>query len=95
MGEGRLANLALSENGFLFDTTTGHTYTLNKTGSRILRTMIEGTEIGNVADDLCERFEVAREVAERDVEQFLVRLSDLGIVPITPDLTEAGPGMSE
>ncbi len=75
-----LENLALSENGFLFDARTGNTYTLNCTGAMLLRELIDGTSEEHLADRLIEKFDVASDVADHDVEQFLFRLKDLGVV---------------
>lgn len=80
MDQHRLANLALSDNGFLFDTMTGLTYTLNKTGTMILRSLIEGTATNEIARRVVNRFDVSPEVAARDMEQFMARLGDLGIL---------------
>lgn len=72
-------NLALSENGFLFDTKTGNTFSLNKTGSFLLRQMIDGTSTEKLVDSLVETFDVDPNIAGRDVEQFLFRLKDLKV----------------
>ncbi len=47
----RLAQLAISPTGFVFDPRTGSTYTLNATG----RTIVEGLRDGDGLDDLVER----------------------------------------
>lgn len=72
-------NLALSENGFLFDGRTGATYSLNKSGTFLLKQLIAGTRPGELREELIENFEVDTATAERDVEQFLFRLKDLRI----------------
>ena len=69
--------LALSDNGFLFDTRTGHTYSLNPTGTFLLRQLMNGIKEESLADCLLKTYEVNREQAQRDVEQFLFRLKDL------------------
>ena len=79
MKQNRYANLALSDNGFLFDTVTGHTYTLNRTGTFILKALAAGQDAGEVARALTERFEVTAEAASRDIEDFVQRMADLGI----------------
>ncbi|MFC1833439.1 PqqD family protein [Thermodesulfobacteriota bacterium] len=79
MADKRYANLALSENGFLFDTTTGHTYSLNKTGTCILESLIHGQPSPQIIDKLIKRFDVSVEEARRDVDEFTVRLTELGI----------------
>jgi len=72
-------NLALSENGFLFDARTGNTFSLNKTGSFLLREMINGASPEELVDRMIEKFDVDFKVASRDVEQFLFRLKDLKV----------------
>ena len=71
------SHLALSDNGFLFDSRNGATYGLNATGTYLLRRMIDGTPSDELPDALIEAFDVTVAEAERDVEQFLLRLADL------------------
>lgn len=73
--------LALSDNGFLFDTRRGGTYTLNRTGTFVLRQLMAGTSAEAAADQLTAQFEVELPLARRDVEQFVFRLQDLGVIP--------------
>jgi hypothetical protein len=72
-------NLALSENGFLFDTRTGSTYTLNRTGTFLLREMIKGIPNEQLVHRLAEVFDVDPNTATNDVEQFIFRLKDLRV----------------
>ena len=72
-------HLALSENGFLFDTKTGQTFNLNRTGSFILRGLMDGATPQEVRASLAERFEVDEETASRDVNQFVFRLRELNL----------------
>jgi hypothetical protein len=80
MKHSRLANLALSDNGFLFDTITGHTYTLNETGALTLRMIIDEVSLPEIVERLTDRFDVAHDTALRDTELFASRLQDLGIL---------------
>lgn len=72
-------NLALSENGFLFDARTGNTFSLNRTGTFLLRALIDGVPVEHLTNMLQDTFEVSVETAIRDVEQFLYRIKDLEI----------------
>ncbi|NLN62253.1 MAG: PqqD family protein [Myxococcales bacterium] len=81
-----LANLALSENGFLFDTQTGFTYTLNLTGAFLLRALIDGTPPSQLVQRLTDAFDVSEALAQNDVTLFTQRLEALGI------LEKAEPG---
>lgn len=75
-----LQNLALSESGFLFDAHTGSTFSLNKTGTFLLRAMIDGTAPEDLKALLFDQYEVDADTAERDIDQFLFRLKDLGLL---------------
>jgi PqqD family protein of HPr-rel-A system len=80
MGTERLSHLALSDNGFLFDTSTGYTYTLNATGTFILKRLMDDQSEAAILQDLMEEFDTVEEVASRDLEQFVSYLSELGLV---------------
>ena len=75
----RWNNLALSESGFLFDPSSGQSYSLNETGALLLRALIGGAAEEDLVDALVAHFETDRERAERDVEHFLRRLDELGL----------------
>jgi PqqD family protein of HPr-rel-A system len=77
-------HLALSANGFLFDATTGHTYTLNRSGTALLRGILDGQEATQLAEHLAESFDIGMAAAAQDTEQFLIRLKDLGILADQP-----------
>lgn len=81
-----LAHLALSDNGFLFDTATGFTYTLNKVGTLVLKGIIDGEDREEIVLAITDRFEVESKIASKDMEQFLSRLNELGL---------GEPGLSE
>lgn len=72
----RLRSLALAETGFLFDPSTGHTYTLNPTGAQLLRWLRDGTPAIELADRLSAEFDVTPEEAELDVIAFLAKLRE-------------------
>lgn len=71
-----LKGLALSETGFLFDPTTGHTYTLNRTGCEILKWMREGVEEPRLVGKIAEAFHVTADDAELDCVAFVKQLRD-------------------
>ncbi len=70
----RLQALAVNEEGFAFDPTTGEAYQLNETGLFILRHLREGTPPEEIARKLTETFEVTEEEAYRDVVDFIEHL---------------------
>lgn len=70
----RIAQLALSEEGFVFDPTTGESYTVNRTGLHILKSLKESMTPQELARDMSARFEIPEEEAERDVCDFIDHL---------------------
>jgi PqqD family protein of HPr-rel-A system len=77
----RLRDLAVSDSGFVFDPTTGHTYTLNATALAVLRALKDGAAPDEVARALDAAFELdGSEDLERDVQEFLSQLRAQGLV---------------
>ncbi len=74
-----LQNLAVSDSGFLFDARTGRTFSLSPTGTFLLRALIGGTPPDGLPGQLMSAFDLDANLAERDAEQFLLRLRDLRI----------------
>lgn len=66
----RLKNLAISENGFIFDPQTGQSYTVNTTGYSILQYLKQELPVGEVTERIMDEYEVSRAEAERDVIDF-------------------------
>lgn len=77
----RLRDLAVSDSGFVFDPTTGHTYTLNATALAVLRALKDGVAPDAVAGALSDAFELdGGEDLERDVHEFVSQLRGQGLV---------------
>ncbi len=74
------SKLALNDEGFAFDPTTGDSFTLNETGVVILKRLREGKGNCEIARTLAEEYEVTPEDAESDVADFLARLRSFGLV---------------
>jgi hypothetical protein len=76
-----LENLALSENGFLFNALTGNTYTLNSTGKTILQGIIKNKNYDDIVNDLTEKFDVPVQTANKDVLDFIQHLKVVDVIP--------------
>jgi hypothetical protein len=77
----RLRGLAVSDNGFLFDTWTGNTYGLNETGVAMIRVLQKALTGEEMVKSICEEFEADEATAKNDLEEFVTRLCDFGILP--------------
>lgn len=78
-------HLALSDTGFLFDTRSGNTYSLNQTATFLLRKLMDGDVESSLITSLLERYDTSQEHAAKDVEQFLFRLRDLRLLDSDED----------
>ncbi|MFW5740262.1 MAG: HPr-rel-A system PqqD family peptide chaperone [Myxococcota bacterium] len=77
----RLRSLAISESGFLFDPVTGHTFNVNATGLAIVHALNNGKSEDEIVAILHDGFEQeGGEDVARDVEEFLARLREHGLV---------------
>jgi hypothetical protein len=72
-------NIALSDNGFVFNPSTGDSYTLNNTGKEALVLIKEGKNVSQIADLMLEKYDVDRVVLERYLVDFMndLRINNL------------------
>ena len=75
-----LSHLALSDDGFLFDPTSGHTYTLNSVGTFILKKIIQKYSFDQIVASVTEEYDVSADIFSRDLEQFYHFLSEQDII---------------
>ena len=73
-------NLAISDSGFLFFPTTGETFTVNEMGTEILKNLKEGKTSDEIIENILQKFEVDKETAERDLDDFLSQLKNYDLV---------------
>ncbi len=64
-------NIALSENGFVFNPSTGDSFTLNNTGKEVLILIKEGKDITQMTDLLYEKYDIDRISLERYLVDFI------------------------
>lgn len=75
-----LKRIAITEDGFAFDSTTGENYTLNRCGRVVLQRLQRGESTQKVAQLLANKFGIPINMAERDVADFFLQLNALGLV---------------
>jgi hypothetical protein len=64
-------NIALSDSGFLFDPSTGDSYSLNPIGLEVLRMLKAGKDKASVLTYLLETYQTDAVTAEKDYDDFL------------------------
>lgn len=75
----KIAHLALNDEGFVFDPTTGDSFMVNDTGLFILKKLRDNTPIAAIAQGIYDEFNTTLEDAERDVSDFCGQLKALAI----------------
>lgn len=75
----RLSQLALSDDGFVFDPQTGDSFQVSETGIAVLRALKEGRSDEETAQQLVTDFEVSLEEARRDCTDFRGQLKNFGL----------------
>jgi hypothetical protein len=68
-------NIALSENGFVFNPSTGDSFTLNNTGKDVLMLIKDGKDIVQITELMMERYDVDINTLERYLSDFVNDLS--------------------
>ncbi len=79
MASDALKNLALSDTGFVFDPTTGNTYTLNETGLAIVRLLKIDKTKEEIIQSIIAEYEVDADEIERDYSDMIIQLTELGL----------------
>jgi hypothetical protein len=63
-------NIALSENGFIFDPVTGQSYTLNPIGLEIANYYRQQISDAEIVDNICRDYDIEPLYFQRDLEDF-------------------------
>ena len=73
-------NIALSENGFVFNPATGDSYTINNTGKEVLILIREGKNIDQIIDSMLGKYDVDKTTLERYLADFINDLSVINLL---------------
>ncbi len=63
-------NIAVSDTGFLFNPSTGDSYSVNPVGLEMLRLMKEEKEDSLIVDYIQNNYLIARDTVEKDLYDF-------------------------
>ena len=76
----KLAHLAINDEGFVFDPTSGDSFQVSQTGLHIISELRSGKADEAIAQSLAGKYEVSLVEAQRDVADFLANLKNLGLI---------------
>lgn len=73
-------NIATSDEGFLFNPTTGDSFSTNTIGSEIINLLKLDKSPVEITEEICERYDVDKILFERDLEDFTSLLKEYSIL---------------
>ncbi len=73
-------NIATSDEGFLFNPTTGDSFSTNSIGAEIINLLKKDLTQREISDHICERYDVDPTLFERDLEDFTLQLKEFSIL---------------
>lgn len=69
------SNIAISDSGFIFNPTSGDSFSTNPIGHKIISLMKEGKSKNDIIGFLTENYQVDKSTAEKDLGDFLLMLT--------------------
>lgn len=73
-------DIALSDNGFVFDPTSGETFSLNQTGTDIIKLLKKGLNIEEIKKALLEKYEANDYEIEKEIYDFITILKQYNLI---------------
>ncbi len=73
-------NIAISDEGFIFNPTTGDSFSTNPIGAELINLLKKNVSSEEIIDIICLRYDVDRILFERDFEDFLIQLKDFNVI---------------
>ncbi len=73
-------NIATSDEGFLFNPTTGDSFSTNAIGAEIIKLLKKDVSLKEVADIITDKYDVDKALFERDLEDFTLQLKEFSIL---------------
>lgn len=70
-------NIALSDSGFIFDPSTGDSFSTNPIGLELIQLLKNGKSREEIGELILEKYEVDRTTFEKDLYDFISLLSKL------------------
>lgn len=73
-------NIATSDEGFLFNPTTGDSFSTNAIGAEIVGLLKKDIPTQELVDAICDKYDVDKALFERDLEEFTLQLKGHSIL---------------
>ena len=80
MNTDRIKELAMSDNGFIFDPTTGYSYHTNELGFYILRMLQRDHKKEEITKQIIKEYDISEDHLIHDYDHFIMMLESLKLV---------------
>ncbi len=75
-------NIALSDSGFIFNPSTGDSFSVNPIGMEILKLMKEGKNDDNIIAIILDKYRIDKDSVEKDLYDFKKMLETYKLVQV-------------
>lgn len=75
-------NIATSENGFIFNPSTGDSFTSNPIAAEIINHLKSGSSAAEIKDKLLAKYDVDSIQLERDWEDYMLQLREANLITL-------------
>jgi hypothetical protein len=73
-------NIATSEEGFIFNPTTGDSFSANNIGTEIILLLKQDKDVPEIVQQMCGKYDVDPSLFERDLDEFMTLLKEFNIL---------------
>ena len=73
-------NLAISENGFVFNPSTGDSFSVNEIGGHIINEIKTGKSKSEIIESISQEFDAEKSTIEKDFNEYLNVLNNHQLV---------------
>jgi len=73
-------NIATSEEGFIFNPSTGDSFSTNNIGTEIILLLKQEKPVQDIVTEMCSKYDVDPTLFERDLDEFMTLLKEFNIV---------------
>jgi hypothetical protein len=73
-------NIATSESGFIFNPSTGDSFSANPLANEIIQSLKEGQSIQKIKSSITDRYDVDVFQLEKDLDNFVLQLREANLL---------------
>lgn len=78
-------SIAVSKSGFIFNPSTGDSYTVNQVAAEILELLKESKTLAEVKQEILQKYDVDEKSLDEDLHDFSVHLQQIGLAEYGKD----------